>query len=376
MKRFITALVTLLICASNVYADTTHRVLMVVSGYGQDEGKTLPGFEMQEFATAYWVFADHGLTIHVASPQGGSVVADRYDAAHPAVARLMADPVASDSIEQTRALTELTDDYHAVFVVGGKGAMFDLPGNPALQQRITTVYESGGIVSAVCHGPAALTDVTLSDNSYLVAGRRVNSFSNQEEHLFSRRWIDHFDFLLEDRLVERGASFSAGPMMLSYVVEDERLVTGQNPASTAAVAEAVVRQLGLAVKPRQLDQQERTLALIGQLLKGSQPAKEKLASDSSTYNRQLIAAYLYYYLQGTDDASEIRTALDLANLVADDLARPQMQLQIAKGHLTLKQLQDAARVLEQLVAAHPGFEPGIKLLAEITSEQHGVNTDI
>lgn len=365
MKRIIGLIITSLFFVSGALADPAPKMLMVVSGYGLDEGKTQPGFEMQEFASAYWIFADHGLDIDVASPSGGAVVADRFDPDHPDISRLHSDEVASSAVSDTLAIKDLTNSYDAVFVVGGKGAMFDLPGHEPLQEQIANIYESGGIVSAVCHGPAALTEVRLEDASYLVAGKKVNGFSNQEERLFSRRWIETFDFMLEDRLIERGGDFSAGPMMLNYVVEDSRLITGQNPASTAAVAEAVLGQMGVQVMPRQLDEQERTFALIADLLNGSDESKKKLSSDGDQYNRQLIGMYLYYYAMGATSQIETSTALELMALIPEQLKHPKIQLQIARSHLALDQTQPAKQVLEQLAESHPEFTEAMELLATV-----------
>jgi putative intracellular protease/amidase len=107
------------------------------------------------------------------------------------------------------------EDYDAVFVVGGKGAMFDLPDNGALQDILAGAYTSGSIVAAVCHGPAALVNVQLPDGSYLVDGKQVNGFTNVEEQMFGQKWMPDFPFLLEDKLVERGGEFQSSPMMLS-----------------------------------------------------------------------------------------------------------------------------------------------------------------
>ena len=97
--------------------------------------------------------------------------------------------------------------YDAVFVVGGKGAMFDLPNDTALQSVIAQIYQQEGSVAAVCHGPAALVNVKLKDGSYLVANKAINGFTNQEEKLFGQKWINDFEFMLEDKLNERGAVF-------------------------------------------------------------------------------------------------------------------------------------------------------------------------
>lgn len=114
--------------------------------------------------------------------------------------------------------------YAAVFVVGGKGAMFDLPGSEALQSVIAKIYQRGGVVSAVCHGPAALVNVRLADGRYLVEGKAVNSFTNAEEALFGEKWALKYPFFLEDALTKRGGRFESAPMLLGHVARDGRLI--------------------------------------------------------------------------------------------------------------------------------------------------------
>lgn len=133
--------------------------------------------------------------------------------------------------------------YRAVFFAGGHGTMWDFRGSAVLNQIASRVYESGGIVSAVCHGPAALVDVRLKDGSYLVRGKRVSAFTNAEEDAVSLSQV--VPFRLESALRERGAIFAAGGLWQENAVIDERLVTGQNPASAKRTAEAVIQLLKL-----------------------------------------------------------------------------------------------------------------------------------
>ncbi|MDC6726503.1 DJ-1/PfpI family protein, partial [Leclercia adecarboxylata] len=112
---------------------------------------------MDEFAQAYLIFRDNGLAVQVASPQGGPVEADKFNAEEPFNARVLADPAAAALLADTRATATLSAaDYAAVYVVGGKGAMFDLPADPALRGLLGTMHDRGAVVAAVCHGPAAL----------------------------------------------------------------------------------------------------------------------------------------------------------------------------------------------------------------------------
>jgi putative intracellular protease/amidase len=132
-------------------------------------------------------------------------------------------------------------DYDAVLFAGGHGTMWDFPDDPDLAAVARDVYEQGGVVSAVCHGPAALVGVTLSDGQPLVAGKQVAAFTNSEEAAAGLN--DVVPFLLQHRLEDLGAKHTAAPDFEAHVVSDERLVTGQNPASATGLAQAVLAAL-------------------------------------------------------------------------------------------------------------------------------------
>jgi len=272
------------------------RVLLVVSSHGADAGKTRPGFEMDELSQAYAVFADNGLTVDIASPKGGVVVADRFNPKKSYNSRFTADAVASAKLDATLTLASVRDQtYAAVFVVGGKGAMFDLPVDTDLKALLAQTYDAGGVISAVCHGPAALMNVPMKDGTSLIAGRAVTGFSNEEETLFGKGWLPAFPILLEDGLRGAGARFSEAPMMLNHVVTDGRIVTGQNPYSTFSTAEAVVRALGRKVAPREMLAEERSIALIGQVLAGeAAQARAALTANPAQYDAPLVAMWGFY----------------------------------------------------------------------------------
>jgi putative intracellular protease/amidase len=131
--------------------------------------------------------------------------------------------------------------YDVYFVVGGHGVMWDLAVHTPLQRMLASAYERGAVVAAVCHGPAALVGVKGSDGRPLVAGKRVAGFSNVEEKAVKLDKV--VPFALETRLKELGGTYERGPMWKSFAVRDGRLVTGQNPASSAAVAREVLSAL-------------------------------------------------------------------------------------------------------------------------------------
>ncbi|WP_198555220.1 type 1 glutamine amidotransferase domain-containing protein [Siphonobacter sp. SORGH_AS_0500] len=119
--------------------------------------------------------------------------------------------------------------------------MWDFPENEALAAIGRKIYENGGVVSAVCHGPSALVNVTLSNGNYLVDGKKVNAFTNEEEVAVKLDKV--VPFLLEEKLKERGALFEKSGLWQPHVTVDQRLVTGQNPQSAKGVGEAVLAEL-------------------------------------------------------------------------------------------------------------------------------------
>jgi putative intracellular protease/amidase len=129
--------------------------------------------------------------------------------------------------------------YDAVFYAGGHGTMWDFPDNAQLAAIASKIYERGGVIGAVCHGPSGLVNVKLSNGRYLVEGKTVSAFTNEEEANFTQI----VPFLLETKLIERGAKITKAPKFEAHIVTSERLVTGQNPASAKGAAESMVKLL-------------------------------------------------------------------------------------------------------------------------------------
>ncbi|AFZ48475.1 ThiJ/PfpI domain-containing protein [Cyanobacterium stanieri PCC 7202] len=131
------------------------------------------------------------------------------------------------------------DDYVAIYYAGGHGVMWDFPHNQELQVISKKIYEQGGYVSAVCHGSVGLLNTRLSDGDYLISGKKVTGFSNEEEKQIELDKV--VPFLTEDALVEKGGIYQkASEPWGVFVVEDNRVITGQNPASSAGVADLLL----------------------------------------------------------------------------------------------------------------------------------------
>ena len=217
---------------------TSPRALIVLTSHADlgDSGRPT-GFWYDELAAAYYVLRDGGIHITLASPAGGQPPADPAslapEATTKAVERFRADPDALTQLATTTPLSAVNStDIDGIFLAGGHGTMWDFPTDPHLA-RILTSVATRGVIGAVCHGAAGLLGVLVDDRP-LVTGRRLTAFSDGEEQLVEAN--EHVPFSLEQRLRADGAHFQAGTPFHEHTAEDARLVTGQNPASTARTA--------------------------------------------------------------------------------------------------------------------------------------------
>ena len=214
-------------------------LILVTSASQMGQGQQT-GLWLEEFAVPYKVFRDNNIPVRVASPQGGKIPIDPRSVPDDEQKEQWRDAIAE--LEHTLPLEQVWEDgFVGVFVPGGHGAMFDMPDNPLVAGVLERTWAQGGLVSAVCHGPAALVGVRDENGAPLVQGRTVSCFTNEEEGEVGLDEV--MPFLLESRLRELGANIDNAGKFESKVVTDGRLVTGQNPPSSQAVAEAVVRVL-------------------------------------------------------------------------------------------------------------------------------------
>jgi putative intracellular protease/amidase len=239
------------VAASKAYArHGDKKIAIVVSNHGKfgpadarDREDT--GYWLAEVTHFYHVVAQHGFAVDFVSPRGGAAALDpdSYDLDDDINRAFVADKKLWRSLRSTRAAKDADPaDYAVVYFAGGHGTMWDFPKSAALAELTRKVYEGGAVVAAVCHGVAALLEVKRRDGKRLIAGRRVTGFGNFEENLAGH--TSDVPFLLADALEARGARYEGNVFpFTSYVVVDGRLVTGQNPASTSDVAEAVIELL-------------------------------------------------------------------------------------------------------------------------------------
>lgn len=200
------------------------------------------GFYLSEAAHPWAVFQAAGFEIDFVSPKGGKPPMDGVDLSDMTNRMFMENEGVARKIANTSMPDQVNpDDYTAFFFVGGHGTMWDFPNDPLLAGLAASIYEKGGIVGAVCHGPAGLVNLKLSDGEYLVKGKQVAAFTDDEERAANLDGV--VPFLLATTLRQRGAIHVPAPNWQANVIVDERLVTGQNPASAEGVGKEMVRLL-------------------------------------------------------------------------------------------------------------------------------------
>jgi putative intracellular protease/amidase len=194
-----------------------------------------------ELTHALHVLLAAGFEYALASIEGGKAPLYGTDIEGDAVnSSILSDDVFQHRIHNTVPVSQLNvDDYDAIFYPGGFGLLSDLATNQAFATLSAKHYEAGGLLAAVCHGPAALLPITLSNGEALLADKSVTGFTREEEIDFGT--IDKVPFLLEESLARNAARYSKAQPWQELIIEDERVITGQNPTSAHAVGQAIVR---------------------------------------------------------------------------------------------------------------------------------------
>ncbi|QMV13603.1 type 1 glutamine amidotransferase domain-containing protein [Vibrio spartinae] len=223
------------------------KILMVLTSHselGNTGEKT--GFWLEEFAAPYYSFIDAGAEVVLASPDGGQPPldpkSDLADFQTEQTHRFKADPAAQAALANTVKLAGIKhEDFDAVFYPGGHGPLWDLTNSQDSIQLIESFERANKPVSFVCHAPGVLRHVKAADGTPLIQGRKVTGFTNNEEAAV--QLTDVVPFLIEDEFQALGGLYEKGADWAPYVVEDGLLITGQNPASSEAVAQALLKKL-------------------------------------------------------------------------------------------------------------------------------------
>ncbi|OBA47950.1 MULTISPECIES: type 1 glutamine amidotransferase domain-containing protein [Kocuria] len=253
--------------------ETMKKILLVLTSQDTlgDTGEAT-GYNVAEASHPWKVFRDAGYFVDFASIAGGQPPRDEVQEDDPVQVEFTQDETVKASLYNTPRVSVVDpSQYDAVYLVGGHGTMWDFTGDADLQKLIASVYDSGGVVGAVCHGPAGLVDVELGAGVALLSGRKVAAFTNAEEKAVGKQ--DVVPYLLQDKLEEQGATVKLADNWEENVQVDERLVTGQNPQSAAGVAKEMTKLLTEVVREQKAEEEE-----AAQKLRAERDA-EKAAED-------------------------------------------------------------------------------------------------
>ncbi|USX20778.1 type 1 glutamine amidotransferase domain-containing protein [Oxalobacteraceae bacterium OTU3REALA1] len=221
-------------------ASALKPVLFVVSSNAVKGATGIPtGYNLAEVTHPLEKLQAAGIAVEFASSKGGDAPLDGLeDMSDPVIARYWADADFRHAIAHTLPLDDIDPArYSAIFFAGGHGTMWDFPDNAAAQNAIRAIDAAGGIVSAVCHGPAALVNARRADGTLLVGGKRLAAFTDDEEEEVQSTHV--VPFLLASALTERGAHHQNAVNWADNVVVDGRLITGQNPQSAGSLGVAL-----------------------------------------------------------------------------------------------------------------------------------------
>ncbi|MCH5240059.1 MAG: type 1 glutamine amidotransferase domain-containing protein [Muribaculaceae bacterium] len=218
------------------------KILFVITSHGElgDSGKKT-GYFLSE-VTHPWSVLGEKYEIDVVSPKGGRSPVDGFNLDDPINRKFWDNPEWQDKMSATMKPEEVNaEDYKAIFYAGGHGAMFDFPENKKIAEIAETIYNKGGIVAAVCHGPAGLLPILLPDGNNLIKSKHFDCFTNAEET--ANGTAKFVPFLLQTALQEEGGIFDGAAPWTDHVVVDGRLITGQNPQSALSVGKAILQCL-------------------------------------------------------------------------------------------------------------------------------------
>lgn len=320
--------ILLFLVASSASAAERQRVLLVVAN---------ESFDLRELAIAHQIFERNGFINDIASPSGGAARAKKVERSSAEVDAFSAEHAAKLSRTMTTTAVD-PERYAAVFLVGGSGAMLEFPSDEVLREKISAFAKRGGVIGAVCHGAAALVDVKLANGRYLIEGKRLTAFTEEEEARFGAENAASYPFVLERALRDRGARFEEAGLMLVQVSRDGLLVTGQNPFSTARTAEEMIVALGQEPKRRELPADEATMLLIDEMSRNP-AARAKLDAAPGKYDPQLVARYGALLLDAVNDAAAARRAVLLLEGGGRYFKHPKVESALARAQLLLARFE-------------------------------------
>lgn len=342
------------------------KVALLISGYGNEtQGKI--SYDLEELAQTYLVLHNHNLELDIVTPKGGKVVVKTNKDNLAYIQEFKG--LALHKLQNTHSVKQASkQSYDALFIVGGDGAMFDLPFDPATQTFINQFIEQQSPIAAVCHGPAALFNLKGLDGNYFVAGKKVNSFTQIEEQAFNSELIDQFPFSLEEMLIERGATFVKNTPMMPYISVDGALITAQNPMSVAKAAEALLLKLGISPKQRTPFKDEATFELITQARSnGAAVISIELAKDKTRYDLNYLGLYAFYAHKLAQTQELKLKELNLKAEIAKFFKHPKLFESLIDAYLELQLIDEAKQ-------AHQAFKLDFPSHKSIASIENKINS--
>lgn len=309
------------------------KILFVVTSHDK-KGNTgeATGFYLSEVSHPWEILINAGYEIDFVSPKGGKAPVDGFNLGDPVNKKFWENSVYRNKIENTFKPSEVNPgNYAAIHYAGGHGAMWDFADNKELADIAAKIYEQNGIVSAVCHGPAGLVNIQLSNGKYLVDGKNINAFTNEEE--IAVKLDKEVPFLLESKLIERGAIFEKSGLWQEHVTSDQRLVTGQNPQSAKAVGEAVLELLKhnqATAKITHFEVPENQLTRFRQVLKAyitqANAATKNIMAEAYTERDKPSSLWLIERWESKPDYEVFRKSAAAKKLA--ELAKPAAEMNI------------------------------------------------
>ena len=240
MKKLV-VLLTLIYSVAGVAQNK--KILFVVTNHTQlgNTGETT-GYFLSEVTHPLEVLTEAGYKVDFVSPKGGTATAYGVKLDDPINKKYWESADYQKQLAHTLAPSQVkANDYVAIFYAGGHGTMWDFASSEALAKIAQQIYEKGGVVAAVCHGPSGLVNIKLSNGKYLVSGKTLSPFTNEEEEAVKLTQV--VPYSLEDKLKEHGAIIDKAGLWQDKVSVDNRVITGQNPQSAKSVGEAILKEL-------------------------------------------------------------------------------------------------------------------------------------
>ncbi len=362
MKKIIISFLVLFLLgfganAQDAGSNGTKKVAIIISSNGE-VGKENLSYDLEELAQAYLVLEENNIQSDIISPKGGAVLVPTKKDGLDFIQRFKKETTALEKLANTISADQaVSDQYDAVLVIGGAGAMFDLPVDTGTQKFISDFVVADKPIAAVCHGPAALVNISDANGQPFLKGKTVNSFTNLEEKAFGQDVIPLLPFLLEDKMKSLGAHYTYNLPMLPFVATDGNLVTAQNPPSVGTAVEVLLTKMGVKLADRPLFKDEATMALIAQARK-SGPAliDVALAKKTAAYDLNYLALYGFYAYNLAQTPEDRKIELGLMQVISHHFSHPQYSVAMVHALMAEGNVDDAKLALSKLKAEFPSFE--------------------